>query len=148
MNRIAALLIGTWFGMQIAGYLIAPVLFSRLDTVQAGEIAGILFGINAYSGLAVWLLAFFLIRHEHGYFFYRNNQRFDSLLILIQSASLALTQFVVTPVIEAHKNGMPHLLFHLSSSFSFWHGVSEMIYLFSTVLGLVLVLRLLRLRIK
>ncbi|MDO4695999.1 MAG: DUF4149 domain-containing protein [Neisseria sp.] len=148
MNRIAALLIGTWFGMQISAYLIAPVLFDRLNSSQAGGIAGILFSINAYSGLAVWLFSFFLIRHEHGHFFYRNSQRFDSLLILIQMASLAFTQFVVTPVISAHKNGVEHFLFHLSRSFSFWHGVSQSIYLFSTVLGLVLVLRLLKFNIK
>ncbi len=44
-----------WLGMQImAGYIVAPVLFKMLPKMQAGEIAGVLFDILSWSGLAVW----------------------------------------------------------------------------------------------
>lgn len=44
-----------WLGMQImAGYIAAPVLFKMLPKMQAGEIAGVLFDILSWSGLAVW----------------------------------------------------------------------------------------------
>ncbi len=43
-----------WLGMQImAGYIVAPVLFKMLPKMQAGEIAGVLFDILSWSGLAV-----------------------------------------------------------------------------------------------
>ncbi|MDO5059760.1 MAG: DUF4149 domain-containing protein [Neisseria sp.] len=148
MNRIVALLIGTWFGLQMAGYLIAPVLFSRLEPLQAGHIAGVLFSTNAYFGLFSWAFAFFLIRHEHGQFFYRHSQRFDTMMISVLLAVIAFNQFLITPVIEAFKNNTQHWLMNLSNSFSVWHGVSQTVYLISSILGLILLLRLLKLNVK
>lgn len=54
-RKISRYVATLWLGMQImAGYIAAPVLFKMLPKMQAGEIAGVLFDILSWSGLAVW----------------------------------------------------------------------------------------------
>ncbi|EMS6712452.1 DUF4149 domain-containing protein [Neisseria gonorrhoeae] len=118
-----------WLGMQImAGYIAAPVLFKMLPKMQAGEIAGVLFDILSWSGLAVWgtVLA----------------AAFAALLLFLLSA-LAANQFLVTPVIEALKYGHENWLLSVAGgSFGMWHGISSMTFMATALLSAVLSWRL------
>ncbi|HGO8756611.1 TPA: DUF4149 domain-containing protein [Neisseria meningitidis] len=118
-----------WLGMQImAGYIVAPVLFKMLPKMQAGEIAGVLFDILSWSGLAVWgaVLA----------------AAFAALLLFLLSA-LAANRFLITPVIEALKYGHENwLLSALGGSFGMWHGISSIVFMAAALLSIYLSWRL------
>lgn len=146
MNRLSATLAGMWFGMQMMGYIIAPVLFDKLDTTTAGNIAGIMFQVIAYVGLLAWGLVYWVLRREHSKIFYRSSNRLARQASVALLLILALNQFLITPVIEAHKNHLEHWLLNLvGGSFALWHGISQSLYLLASLLGLALLLSLLRL---
>ena len=67
--------------------------------------------------------------------------KFIILLLLLTAAN----QFLMTPVIAAHKAGTENwLLSLLGGSFGMWHGISNVIYLVCSFLGLGLLLRYLK----
>lgn len=119
----------------MAGYIAAPVLFKMLPKMQAGEIAGVLFDILSWSGLAVWgtvLAAAFAAL----------TRRQTALLLFLLSA-LAANQFLVTPVIEALKYGHENWLLSVAGgSFGMWHGISSMTFMATALLSAVLSWRL------
>lgn len=145
MNHFASLAAGSWLGMQImAGYIAAPILFRHLDRVQAGDIAGELFAIAGYFGLAAWLLIY-LLAHLKG----ANTK--PRRWIALQIVLLAINQLAATPVINAIKHNTDHILLSLThallphplepehvNEFAFWHGFSSLLYMASTVLGLLI----------
>lgn len=145
MNRVVAILCGVWLGMQVmAGYVAAPVLFSRLPPLQAGDMAGVMFGINHYFGLAAWALAYIAIRREQSRSF-SSARAWAPKAVVLLLVLLAVNQFLITPVIEAHKAGVSNwLLDWVGGSFGKWHGTSSLVYLACSVLGLGLLLRYLR----
>lgn len=141
--RLSALSLGVWLGMQLtAGYIAAPLLFRHFPPQQAGEIAGILFDWVHYCGLAAWLAAYILIkRHQAGHFYCYERAKAPALT-LTMLVLLAVSQFLVTPVIEAFKNQSSHWLPGLlGGSFKQWHAVSGTLYLCTTLLGLCLTVR-------
>ncbi|KLT72177.1 membrane protein [Neisseria arctica] len=144
MNKLAAVLAGAWLGLQLGiGYLAVPVLFSHMTKMEAGAMAGSMFNVVAYSGLAVWLLIYFIGRHELSRSLIRTKTNKFVLLLL---ALLAINQFLVTPVIEAHKAGTTNWLLSLvGGSFGQWHGTSSVIYMVCSILAFGLVFRMLRL---
>lgn len=144
MNKLAAVLVGAWLGLQLGvGYLVVPVLFQHMSKMEAGAIAGTMFDFVAYSGLAVWLLVYFIGRHELNRSLLRSKtNKFVLILLLLLVAS----QFLVTPVIEAHKTGTSNWLLSLTGgSFGQWHGISSIIYMVCSLLAVALALRILRL---
>ncbi|HEZ7688484.1 TPA: DUF4149 domain-containing protein [Neisseria meningitidis] len=128
-RKISRYVATLWLGMQImAGYIAAPVLFKMLPKMQAGEIAGVLFDILSWSGLAVWgaVLA----------------AAFAALLLFLLSA-LAANRFLITPVIEALKYGHENwLLSFVGGSFGMWHGISSIVFMATALLSAVLSWRL------
>ncbi|MDO4226902.1 MAG: DUF4149 domain-containing protein [Neisseria sp.] len=143
MKKLAGVLAGAWLGLQLGvGYLVAPVLFQNLERMQAGALAGVLFTVTAYIGMFVWLLVYFTGRSEQKRAYARAHTGKWILLLL---ALLAVNQFLITPVIEAHKTGTANwLLTLLGGSFGRWHGTSTIIYMVCSVLGLGLVFRLVK----
>lgn len=143
MKKLAGVLAGAWLGLQLGvGYLVAPVLFQNLERAQAGSLAGVLFTVTAYIGLAVWLLVYFTGKSEEKRAYVHSYTGKWVLLLLVL---LAVNQLLVTPVIEAHKTGTANwLLTLLGGSFGRWHGISSVIYMVCSVLGLGLVFRLVR----
>ncbi len=143
MKKLAGVLAGAWLGLQLGvGYLVAPVLFQNLERMQAGALAGVLFTVTAYIGMFVWLLVYFTGRSEQKRAYARAHTGKWILLLL---ALLAVNQFLITPVIEAHKTGTANwLLTLLGGSFGRWHGISTIIYMVCSVLGLGLVFRLVK----
>lgn len=143
MKKLAGVLAGAWLGLQLGvGYLVAPVLFQNLERMQAGALAGVLFTVTAYIGMFVWLLVYFTGRSEQKRAYTRAHTGKWILLLLVL---LAVNQFLITPVIEAHKTGTANwLLTLLGGSFGRWHGTSTIIYMVCSVLGLGLVFRLVK----
>lgn len=128
--KIAAVLGAFWLGLQVmAGYIAAPVLFAALPKLQAGALAGQLFGYVSYGGLLLWGMAFLLVRGKG-----------IALLWLL----IAANQFLVTPVIEALKTqGSNWLLSLTGGTFGMWHGISSLIYLICALLAVWNIWRLL-----
>ena len=145
MNRLCALLTSLWLGMQVmAGYVAAPILFEQLGKQEAGNIAGVLFSINNYFGLLAWIVAWLVVRSERNRSLSDNGKvapKFIILLLLLTASN----QFLISPVIAAHKTGTENwLLSLLGGSFGMWHGISSIIYLVCSLLGLGLLWRYLK----
>ncbi|MBS6045705.1 MAG: DUF4149 domain-containing protein [Neisseria sp.] len=145
MNRLCALLTSLWLGMQVmAGYIAAPILFGQLGKQEAGNIAGVLFSINNYFGLLAWIVAWLVVRSNRNRSLSDNGKvapKFIILLLLLTASN----QFLISPVIAAHKAGTANwLLSLLGGSFGMWHGISSIIYLLCSVLGLGLLWRYLK----
>ncbi|MDO5356406.1 MAG: DUF4149 domain-containing protein [Conchiformibius sp.] len=147
MKRLSALLISLWLGMQIGFFAASLVLFNQLDKTDAGRIAGILFQIANLTGLAAWCLVWLVCRGNGawGNPFWQERQpprRWIALMIVL----LAVSQFLLNPVIAALKAGGRHFLTDwFGGTFGTWHGASYMLYLVISLLGLILSIRLLRL---
>ena len=145
MNRFCALLTSLWLGMQVmAGYVASPILFERLGKQEAGNIAGVLFSINNYFGLLAWIMACLVVRSNRNRSFSANGKVAPKFIILLLILT-ASNQFLISPVIAAHKAGTENwLLSLLGGSFGMWHGIFSIIYLVCSVLGLGLLWRYLK----
>ena len=145
MNRLCALLTSLWLGMQVmAGYVAAPILFERLGKQEAGNIAGVLFSINNYFGLLAWTMAWLVVRSSQNRSLNNNGKAAPKFIILLLLLT-ASNQFLISPVIAAHKTGTANwLLSLLGGSFGMWHGISSIIYLVCSILGLGLLWRYLK----
>lgn len=127
------IILTVWIGgIWAIGYIVAPALFANLeDRSLAGSLAGAMFEIIAYVGLACGglLLLFNQLRHSGR----RLNWR--ALLLLLMLLVIMAGQFLISPMIgELREQGLTE-----SSQFSFLHGAASLLYLFNSLLGLVLV---------
>ena len=97
LQSIAATLwVGAMWGI---GYIVAPVLFSRLgDRALAGLIAGKLFSLIAWVGIgcAIYLLLFRMVRSGTGVF--RQGVFWIALLML---ALVCAGEFGIQPIMAA-----------------------------------------------
>ena len=125
------ILLTLWVGsLWVVGFIVAPVLFTELnDRALAGSTAGTLFTVTSYIGLAsgsVLLLLNAVVRK-------RINWR---ALVLLGMLSLILVgQFVITPmVVDLRLQGLTD-----TPRFGQLHGVASVLFLLTSLLGLVLV---------
>ena len=140
-EAIYAIALTLWIGgLWAIGYIVAPTLFHALaDRALAGAIAGRLFTLIAYIGIAcaAYLLLFRLVRFggacfRHGIFW-------------IVLAMLVLTlagEFGVQPILASLKDqALPKEVMEsvFRDRFAAWHGVASVLYLIQSVLGLLLV---------
>lgn len=127
---------GTW----AIGYLAAPVLFNALDDkMLAGQLAGEMFKWMAYFGIAaaVYLLIFRFNRTGTDAF----KQGFFWLIVLMLLITLA-GRFGIQPILEQLKGqalGQDVMHSLVRDRFQTWHGVSSVLYLIQSLLGLALV---------
>ena len=127
-----------WVGSLWAiGYIVAPTLFANLsDRSLAGLLAGKLFSLVAWLGLgcATYLLCFLLFRCG-GQAFKRSVFWLVILMALMAAASL----FGIQPLMAQLKaDALPREVMEsvLRDRFATWHGVSSILYLVQSVLGL------------
>lgn len=124
-------------GLWAIGYLAAPVLFATLESRQvAGQVAGRLFELLGWFGLAccAYLLIFLLFRWGKralvlGIFW----------LLLLMGLLTAASQFGIQPLLAQLKaDALPREVMEsvLRDRFATWHGVSSILYLVQSVLGL------------
>lgn len=146
MRRLAeslySLSITLWVGgLWAIGFIAAPSLFASLkDRVLAGELAGNLFGLIAWVGMAcaAYLLAYLFVR--------RGRRPFRSSAFWLVLAMLALTlvgHFGIQPVLVQLKAEVwPRSVMEsaLRDRFAAWHGVAGGLYALQCLLGAALVL--------
>jgi hypothetical protein len=127
-------------GLWAIGYITAPVLFSSLgDRQLAGMVAGKLFSLIGWIGLgsAAYLLLFLLVR--------QGGQAFKGAvfwLVLSMGLLAAVSQFGIQPLMAQLKaDALPREVMAsvLRDRFAAWHGISSILYLVQSLLGLWLV---------
>lgn len=142
-DGLASVSLVLWIGGMLAiGYVAAPVLFANLDDKQlAGMLAGKLFELMAWIAIvaASYLLIYRLVRDGSAalktFFFWA--------VVLMLALTLA-GHFGIQPIMQSLKNqAMPHAVMQsvFADRFARWHGVSSILYLIQSVLGLLLVWR-------
>ena len=125
------ILLTLWVGsLWVTGFVVAPVLFAELaDRTLAGSTAGTLFTLTSYIGLVCGgvLLLLNVALHK------RMNWR--ALTITAMLLLIVIGQFVITPMVaELRLQGLTE-----SARFGRLHGVASMLFLLTSVLGLLLV---------
>lgn len=130
-----------WVGGMLAiGYIAAPVLFSSLgDRALAGMVAGKLFALIGWVGLAAaaYLLLFLIGRWGGGVL-----KRAVFWLVLVMALMTAASQFGIQPLMAQLKaDALPREVMEsvLRDRFAAWHGVSSILYLIESLLGVWLV---------
>ncbi|WP_273527626.1 DUF4149 domain-containing protein [Pseudomonas sp.] len=142
-DGLAGTLLVLWIGgMWAIGYLAAPVLFASLDDKQlAGNLAGRLFEWMAWVGIAAsaYLLVYRIARDGGAalktLFFW---------IVVLMLALILAGQFGVQPILQGLKDqAMPQAVMQsvFADRFRHWHGVSSILYLIQSALGLLLVWR-------
>lgn len=141
LQSIAATLwVGAMWGI---GYIVAPVLFSRLgDRALAGLIAGKLFSLMAWIGIgcAIYLLLFRMVRSGTGVF-----RQGVFWIVLLMLALVCAGEFGIQPIMAALKEeALPKQVMEsvLRDRFAAWHGVSSVLYIIQSLLGAALVVLL------
>lgn len=145
-NKILTVLFSLWFGAYIlAGYGVAPLLFQSLPREQAGVLAGVLFDVVNYGGLFVLAAVYLAGRAAQQRVQAYGRRGMTGKITAFAWLLLAVSQFLVTPVIKAlREDGSNWLHGLLGGSFGAWHGTSSSIYLLVSLLALFLLWRLFR----
>ena len=129
-------------GMWAIGYLAAPVLFASMgDRQLAGSVAGKLFAGIGWIGLgcALYLMLFLIFRAGMQIF-----RRAVFWLVLLMALLTLASQFGIQPLMAQLKvDALPREVMQsvLRDRFAAWHGVSSILYLMQSLLGLWLVVR-------
>ena len=147
MSKLIAVLrdfaIALWAGgLWVVGYLVAPLLFHALnDRALAGTLAGKMFSGIAWVGIACGA---FLLLYECFSFKAAVLKRLVFWLVALMLVVTVIQQFWLQPFVAALRSaGAPvDALNKLPGhSFVFWHGMASVLYLFESLLALVLVLK-------
>jgi hypothetical protein len=132
-------------GMWAIGYVAAPVLFASLDDKQlAGMLAGNLFEMMAWIGIAV---ATYLLVHRIAIDGASALKTLYFWLVVLMLVLTLVGIFGVQPILQGLKDqAMPLAVMQsvFADRFARWHGVSSILYLIQSALGLLLVWRLVR----
>lgn len=144
-DTVALLAVTAWVGgLWAIGYMVAPVLFKSLpdDKQMAGMLAGNLFSVIAYVGIvcALYLLALRLFRHGKASF--RHSVFWVILCMLLLTL---ISQFGLQPMMASLKTqALPLQVMQsaFSSQFKMLHGLSSILYLAQSLLGIFLVLKI------
>lgn len=148
-QRVFVFILALWAGSLVTiGYVVAPALFANLSDAQvAGMIAGTLFhvegSISLIAGVALLVLANLLIKR--GLDRYRR-VRWYLLAMIVASAVIA---FVLQPIMgelreDALTQGAPVMLSVHAHTFKQLHGLSSILYLTQTLIGLLMLWRVSR----
>lgn len=141
-RHLAALSVTLWVGgMWMLGYVVVPALFKVLpDRQLAGMVAGQLFSLLAYIGIACALYLLLYQLQQSGRAALRHNAfRVTLAMLLLVLAG----QFVLQPIIAGLKlQALPLDVMNsaLAAQFKTWHAVSSILYLIQSLLGIALVL--------
>jgi hypothetical protein len=142
-DGLAGTMLVLWIGgIWAIGYVAAPVLFASLGDKQlAGMLAGKLFEMMAWIGIAsaTYLLIYRIARDGGSalktLFFWA---------VVLMLALILIGLFGIQPIMQSLKDqAMPHAVMQsvFADRFARWHGVSSILYLIQSAVGLVLVWR-------
>ena len=146
-QRLFILIAGLWVGSILAvGYLVAPAIFSTMtDRQAAGMVAGSIFKLEAYLSLIVCIglmvLANLLVNRG------LNQFKLIRWLLLAMLLCAIAASFILIPWMNALRDdalmqGMPVMLSPSAAVFGRLHGVSSMLFMLQSILGIFLVWRL------
>jgi vacuolar-type H+-ATPase subunit I/STV1 len=112
--------------------MVAPALFATLeDRALAGTLAGVMFNIIAWVGLACGSLLLLFNQLHHS----EKRLNLPAVVLMLMLALTAVGQFVLAPKVAAMRvEGLAG-----SEAFATMHGIASVAYLLTSVLGLVLV---------
>ena len=141
-DKLALIAVTLWVGALWAiGYLAAPVLFSALgDKSMAGMLAGKMFTLVAYIGM---VCGFYLVIYRiaaYGGSAMKQGFFWAALVMLLLAIA---SHFGIQPILEGLKSqALPKEVMEsmFRDRFARWHGVSSIVYMIQSLLGLVLVL--------
>lgn len=146
-QRLFVLIAGLWVGSILGvGYLVAPAIFNALSDRQvAGMVAGAIFKAEAYLSIilciALMVLANLLV--TRGLAQYKMIRLILlGMLICATAASFVLIPWLDTLRDQALLEGMPVMLSPSADLFRKLHGVSSVLFLIQSALGIYLVWRL------
>ena len=125
------ILLTLWVGaLWVAGFIVAPLLFSELDErALAGSLAGSLFTVTSYLGL----LCGGVLLLMNGFNYRAINWR--AVVIIGMLLFTMVGQFVITPKIaELRVAGLTE-----TPGFGQLHGMASVLFIGTSVLGLMLV---------
>ena len=148
-QRLFTLIAGLWVGSLITvGYLVAPAIFSTMtDRQAAGMVAGSIFKIEAYLSVTVCIglmvLANLLVNRGLHQF------RLIRWLLLVMLFCSIGAAFVFIPWMNTLRDnalaqGMPVMLSPSAILFGRLHGVSSVLFMLQSTLGIFLVWKLTR----
>lgn len=145
-HRIVRLLIVIWVGSLLTiGYAAAPTLFATLDRVAAGTVAAKLFRIEAFVGVFCGVLSLALVNQlvRRGVTEYRPVR----WLLAGMLACVLVGYFSLQPFMEAMRQAALDAGLDVGHSayaarFGLLHGISTVIYVVESLLGLMLVWKL------
>ena len=128
---IERILLTLWVGsLWVVGFIVAPVLFAELDDrALAGSLAGVLFTLTSYLGLACGGVLLVL----NGF----RNKGVNWRMVVIAGMLILVVigQFVVTPMVaELRLQGLTE-----TPRFGQLHGIASTLFLLTSLLGLALV---------
>ncbi|MGA7749923.1 MAG: DUF4149 domain-containing protein [Gallionella sp.] len=142
-QHLATLMVTAWVGgLWAVGYLAVPVLFyAQPDKQLAGMLAGQMFALVGYLGMVCGM--YLLIHHVtvSGRAAFRQTLFWVIAVMLLISLVL---QFGIQPVMADLKlQASPLDVMHsaLADRFKMWHGISSIIYLIQSLLGIFLVIK-------
>ncbi|MDB5799719.1 MAG: hypothetical protein JWL63_658 [Rhodocyclales bacterium] len=150
MGRIAdylfAIALTLWVGALWAiGFIAAPVLFRELsDHALAGNLAVALFAVVAWVGIVAAAYALLFLFAREGA---KAMKTAVFWLIVVMLLLTLAGHFGITPILAHLKNAaLPREVMEsvLRNRFIAWHGLSSVLYLIQSVLGMALVSQLFR----
>jgi Domain of unknown function (DUF4149) len=145
ISSIATIALTVWLGGLLAiGYLAVPVLFHSLPEKQlAGQLAGAMFNALGYVGIMCGVIL--LLEKRYAQTAQPSFLRNKSVWIIAAMLGLGLLiQCGLSPVMAQLKlQAQPLDVMHSrdAAQFKMLHGVSSILYLLESVLGVVLLLR-------
>lgn len=137
-EKIERVLLALWVGgLWTSGYLVAPLLFAMLDDRQlAGQIAGNVFRIMNYIGIAVGSYLLIIVALNSGRRRIKE-WRFWSLAVML--LLILIAAFIIQPMMEELKiQGIAEGTAN-AAQFGRLHGISSIMFLINSILGLLLV---------
>ncbi|MEW6132312.1 MAG: DUF4149 domain-containing protein [Pseudomonadota bacterium] len=142
-DSLAAVLLVAWVGgLWAIGYIAAPTLFAELSDRQlAGDLAGELFKWIAWVGIVA---GGYLLVHRLGREGFQALKQSRFWIVLVMLLLVLGQHFGIQPVMQAMKDqAMPQAVMESAfrDRFAAWHGISSVVYLIESLLGLVLVWR-------
>ena len=149
MRRITALLISLWLGFHLSvGCVVAPLVSNQLNTSDNGKaladtLSGSLFHIANLFTLAVWLIVYFTARSDNRMAYHKSRTPFWAITLLVFTA---INEWLITPVVAALRANQTNWLHNIiGGHVGTWNGISYIVYLLCSLVGLALAIQLLRL---
>jgi hypothetical protein len=136
MLKIERIILTLWVGgLWGVGFLAVPVLFHSLDRHAAGELAAPMFTLVNGFGLLCGLLLLLSTAFFGGRGWYRS---WRTGVVIVMMAVSAVILFIIQPQMAALKVQAAAAGGTLGTQFGRLHGISSILYLLASVLGLLL----------